>query len=151
MTSTRWQRLACFADTGFFYAVIDSGDRWHTECVNLFKQIQEQGRLIVSSHLVVAEAYALIRYRLGSDMAIDWITNLSLWVEIALLDHNSEQRAIEILKTYSDQRFSFTDAVSFAMMEERNIPLALSTDRHFLIYRGNFITLPLQGTILPPL
>lgn len=35
------------------------------------------------------------------------------------------------LGRYGDQDFSFTDAVSFAVMQERNIGEALTLDHHF--------------------
>jgi hypothetical protein len=35
------------------------------------------------------------------------------------------------LSRYSDQEFSFTDAVSFAVMRQRRIREALALDQHF--------------------
>ena len=36
-----------------------------------------------------------------------------------------------ILESYADQDFSYTDAVSFAVMQEQGIKEAFSFDRHF--------------------
>lgn len=149
MSIQRWQRLACFADTGFFYALTDTGDRWHADSVAVLKQVQEQGRFIVCSPLIVAESYALIRYRVGYEVAIEWLKNLRAWVEVIPIADTHEQKAIAILQQYADQKFTFTDAVSFAMIEELEIRIALSTDKHFQIYHGAFLTFPLAGRILP--
>ena len=47
-----------------------------------------------------------------------------------------EARAVvDWLERYADQDFSFTDAVSFAVMAERAIPEALTLDRHFATAR----------------
>lgn len=149
MRSNRWQTLACFADTGFFYALTDSGDRWYPDAAALLRQIQRQGRFLVSSPLVVAETYTLIRYRIGYAVAIEWLTNLRSWVEIVPLTENDEEKAIFILKQYDNQAFTLADAVSFAIIEALGIPIALSTDKHFTVYRGNFIVVPIVGQLVP--
>lgn len=145
----RWQRLACFADTGFFYALVDAGDRWHNQAKELLRQIQQQGRIVVTTPLVVAESYALMRYRLGFSVAIQWLTDLEAWVEILEVEMSLRRRAVEILGQYTDQQFTYTDAVSFASLEVYALPIALSVDKHFVIFRGKFLALPLAGTQLP--
>jgi uncharacterized protein len=45
-----------------------------------------------------------------------------------------EERAVEHwLRRFQDQPFSFTDAVSFAVMEQRGIREALALDHHFTV------------------
>jgi len=43
-----------------------------------------------------------------------------------------EAQAEAILRHYSDQDFSYTDAVSFAVMRQRGIAEAFAFDNHFL-------------------
>jgi predicted nucleic acid-binding protein len=145
----RWQRLACFADTGFFYALVDAGDRWHAETTAILRQIQQQGRPVVTTPLVVAEAHALMLYRLGHGVAMQWLTALEEWVELIEVQSLHCQRAIEILAQYNNQLFSYTDAISFSVLEAYALPIALSVDKHFLVFRGSYLTLPLAGTLLP--
>jgi len=38
-----------------------------------------------------------------------------------------------IIRKYADQSVSFTDCVSFALLERHNIKCAISFDRHFAI------------------
>ena len=47
-------------------------------------------------------------------------------------DHTLEEEAERILTRFFDQDFSFADAVSFAVMRQRNISAAFAFDRHFL-------------------
>jgi predicted nucleic acid-binding protein len=42
-----------------------------------------------------------------------------------------EEKAIEILSTYLDKGFSFTDATGFVVMKRLGIDTALTFDRHF--------------------
>ena len=52
-------------------------------------------------------------------------------------------QAKEILRLYADQDFSLADAVSFALMQQRNITEAFAFDRHFLT--AGFMLQPLVG------
>lgn len=45
-----------------------------------------------------------------------------------------EERARTILMTHSDKDYSYTDAVSFAIMERLGISMVFSFDRHFVQY-----------------
>jgi predicted nucleic acid-binding protein len=48
-------------------------------------------------------------------------------------DENDELAALELFQKYADQRVSYTDCVSFVLMERQNIKCAFSFDRHFTI------------------
>jgi predicted nucleic acid-binding protein len=143
-------QVGCFADTGFFYALRDEGDRWHDACVALFDQLQARRRILVATNFVVAEAHALMLQRLGREAALAWLEHLDEWVWVERVTERDEGRAKAILRHYADQTFTFTDAVSFAVMERLSLKVALSVDRHFLAFQGNFTVLPLSGTQLPP-
>ncbi|MHB8577630.1 MAG: type II toxin-antitoxin system VapC family toxin, partial [Dehalococcoidia bacterium] len=51
-----------------------------------------------------------------------------------------EQRARDIIAQYSDKKFSYTDATSFAVMERLQIDMAFPLDRNFAQF--GFIVLP---------
>jgi predicted nucleic acid-binding protein len=44
------------------------------------------------------------------------------------------------IRRFDDQAFTLTDAVSFALMRERHIPLAFTFDQHFTV--AGFRTVP---------
>jgi predicted nucleic acid-binding protein len=48
--------------------------------------------------------------------------------------HADEIRAREIIQTYQDRSFSYTDATSFAVMERLGIRRAFAFDKHFEQY-----------------
>lgn len=48
-------------------------------------------------------------------------------------DEMNEVAALAWFQKYADQGMSFTDCVSFVLMEEMDIKTAFSFDRHFLI------------------
>jgi predicted nucleic acid-binding protein len=51
-----------------------------------------------------------------------------------------ENRARQILRQYTDQDFSYVDAVSFALMQEVEITEAFAFDRHFTT--AGFVCVP---------
>lgn len=54
-----------FSDTSFFYALADTGDRWHEACVILFRELQQQGWRLVTTLFTMAEMHALVLQRVG--------------------------------------------------------------------------------------
>jgi predicted nucleic acid-binding protein len=142
--------VGCFSDTGFFYALTDPTDQWHQACLQLLTQIQQRRCIIVTTNFVIAETHALLLHRKGQKVALAWLDQVERLAHVERVTEGDERRAKAILRHYADQTFTFTDAVSFAVMERLNLKVALSVDRHFLAFQGNFTVLPLSGTQLPP-
>jgi predicted nucleic acid-binding protein len=55
-------------------------------------------------------------------------------------DPDDEGRAVELLEKFADQKLSFTDAVSFALMRRHRLARAFTFDRHFA--RAGFEIVP---------
>ena len=116
-------------DTSAVYALLDRSDRNHTAAVGCLRALRDARDDVMLTNLLVAESHALILVRLGSALARRWLLGLSWPVERATLD--DERRARDIIDQWADKEFSYTDAVSFAVMERRRIRSALAFDRHF--------------------
>lgn len=136
-------RTACYVDTGFFYAILDQSDKWHGVCKQIIDEVRSQSRRLVTTTYVVAETHALLLYKLGQNIATPWLRDIRMWVEVHTPPNEDENRAIAIIEQYANQPFTFTDAVSFAVIESLRIPVALAVDKHFVIYKGSFLTAPL--------
>ena len=89
--------------------------------------------MFLTTNLVVAEAYIIIRRTGGHAQAIRLLRSLrgSPRLQRIWSDASLESRAEAILEQHADQDFSFTDAVSFAVMQERGIEEAFTFDSHF--------------------
>jgi len=123
-----------FIDTSAWYALADSFDQYHEQAGKLFpRALQEYGRL-VTTNLVVAETYILIRRELGHEAAITFLEKIAASPKLTRMYSDSvlEAEAEAILRRFNDQDFSFTDAVSFAFMKQNNIATAFAFDSHFL-------------------
>ncbi len=123
-----------FVDAGAWIAIADRQDRYHPTATQAYQGLVRQSRTLVTSNLVIAEAHIGIRRAIGHAPAMQFLRSVhesnrltKLYSDLAL-----EAEAEAILARYADQDFSFTDAVSFALMHQRAITEAFAFDRHFL-------------------
>ena len=133
----------CFTDTSFFYALVDRRDAFHEVCKKLLQQAEKQQKRILTTNFIVAEAHALILSRLGRSIAYQWLETVMAYAWIERVMEDDEVKAKRIIRDFSDKDFSYTDAVSFVVMERLNIHIAFALDEHFVQY-GRFLVLPLQ-------
>jgi len=134
-----------FLDAGPLIAFFNGRDRYHLQAKHVFEELFSLKRTFITTNRVIAEVYDAIRYdrRLSHKkdakraLAIfDALEASKEFIDVLFTDRNLEQKAIDILRAYSDQDFSFTDATSFAMIEEKGIKQVLTLDvAHFSTYR----------------
>lgn len=122
-----------FVDASAWIAVSDRGDKYHPAASQELIRLVQGKYNLVTTNLEIAEAYILIRRTMGHAPAIRFLDSLrgSPRLERVYSDAHLEALAEGILKTHTDQSFSFADAVSFTLMQERQIPAAFTFDRHF--------------------
>lgn len=121
-----------FIDTSAFYAALDINDKHHQAALRVWSILV--GAPVITTNLVVAETYALILSRMGSRMALRWLKALPILPFFPGSEHH--QAVTEVLDKYHDKTFSYADALSFVVMEEKGIRRAFSFDRHFSQYPG---------------
>lgn len=122
-----------FVDSGAWIALGVRNDALHAVATTCLRRLLTDGRPLATSNLVVAESYALIRYRAGHDAAMSFLrgTRASLRLERLVSDPDVELAAEAILRRYADQDFSYVDAVSFALMKRHGCRSVFGFDRHF--------------------
>ena len=122
-------------DTGAWLALIDRSDRFHREASATYPVVLQSGNRLVTTNLVIAESYNLVRRRVGHQAAFQFLESLRSTPRLDRIysDQRLEVQAEATLRRYEDQDFSFADAVSFAVMHVRDIDKAFAFDHHFLI------------------
>ncbi len=97
------------------------------------RQRRRAGARPLTTNLVVAETHALMVRRVHRAVALAFVREVTLAEGLVVSSTPElERRACtDWLERFADQNFSFADAVSFAVMDQRSIREALTLDRHF--------------------
>ena len=129
------QEKSLFVDTVAWYALADRSDQHHNQAVDIYPELLRNYRHLTTTNLVISETYILIRRAMGHKEAITFLENIAASPRVVKVysDRILEERAEDILRKYQDQDFSYTDAVSFAVMEQYGIERAFSFDQHFVV------------------
>ena len=122
-----------FVDASAWIAVSDRRDKDYLAASAEYTRLIGERHKFVTTNLVIAEAYILIRRTGGHASAIRLLGSLRGSPRLVKVysDARLESLAEAILEGHADQDFSFTDAVSFVVMQERGIPEAFTFDNHF--------------------
>ncbi len=129
------EEKSLFVDTGAWYALADRSDQHHNQAVDIYPELLRSYHHLTTTNFVIAETYILIRRAMGHQEAITFLENIAASPRVIKVysDNLLEERAEDILRKYQDQDFSYTDAVSFAAMEQYALEKAFSFDQHFVV------------------
>jgi len=128
-------------DSSAILALLDADDADHARAVAVARQIASEARPSFITNYVEVEAHALLVRKLGRVIARQWLLTGGLPVVRAL--PTEEQRAKEILTRHSDKDWTLCDAISFAVLDARQVARAFTFDHHFRQY-GRIQVLGLQ-------
>jgi predicted nucleic acid-binding protein len=122
-----------FVDTGVWYAAANPRAPEHTASAEALRRAIQRGARPVTTSLVLAESHALLLHRVHRAAAHAFLRTVRQPPTVVVpIDPDLGDHAIaDWLDRFADQDFSFTDAVSFAVMAHRRIRNALTLDRHF--------------------
>ena len=135
-------RTPVFVDTGAWLALIDRSDGHHMEAQAIYRTLLAQNYRLYTTNLVIAETYNLVRRRIGYDAAIQFLSAIRSSTRLTTVysDAPLERKAEGILTRFADQDFSFVDAVSFALMQDKGMRQAFAFDKHFLVAGFELLT-----------
>ncbi|MGQ0736581.1 MAG: type II toxin-antitoxin system VapC family toxin [Acidobacteriota bacterium] len=119
-------------DTSAVYALVDRSDANHLPARAALVALKKRRAVPLLTNFIVAECHALLLARLGADVARAWLFS-NVW-DIERVSEADESAARQILSTYTDKTFSYTDALSFAVMDRRGMRTAFAFDPHFRQY-----------------
>lgn len=124
---------SCFVDTSFFKAFIDPKDDFHTKALQIFEQLKKDSVMLVTSNFIIDETLTLIRYRCGLERAKELKSILEQFetdFKIVRVLSRDEANAWDwFTKDWS--KLSFTDCVSFAMMQRLELKRVVAFDEDF--------------------
>ena len=124
-----------FIDTGAFIARCVAADQHHKDALPLWKHIEQARPVCVTSNLVLNETLTYLGRHVDYAWAVQKgkVLYASHWLGILRPTEEDERLALRHFEKYADQEVSFTDCVSFALMQHRKIRQVFSFDRHFTL------------------
>ncbi len=124
-----------FIDTGAFIARYMKYDQYHQHAMKKWGSILKSPDLYTSNH-VIDETITFLLRRTSPDFAVEKAEILLSTDVIHTLrnDQEDEQEALEILKRYKDQKLSFTDCITSALMKRYKIDRIFTFDSHFRLF-----------------
>lgn len=136
------ERVPVFVDAGPWIALVDPHDQWRTHALRVMKGFQETNRTLITSNLVLMEAYSALVGRVERSAIAKFRATLrsSAIIRVERVDAFLEESAWQLFMRYDDKAVGMVDCTSFAIMEQWQITEAFTFDRHFK--QVGFQTLP---------
>jgi uncharacterized protein len=120
-------------DASAWIALLDADDNHHELASRTYPRLLQDYQGVLMTNLLVSEVYASVRRNVGHKVAIEFLDAIHASPRFHIIQSTAEleTQAQQLLRQYDDQVFSYTDAVSFALMRERKITDAFTFDHHF--------------------
>jgi predicted nucleic acid-binding protein len=127
------RRSVVFVDSSFWLAVASASDGRHREADAALRDAVRRRASLFTTNLVLGEVHRIVLRRVGVRAAATVLDRIDASPAVAvtfpaLADHRAARRWLARL---ADQRISYVDAVSFAVMAAARCELALTFARGF--------------------
>ncbi len=121
-------RTDAYIDTSALIAFTDRSDSHHT----LFRRLFADPPRILTTPLVIAEGHGWFLKRYDPARALQFIAMVEAMKPLKMVAVSSREvgAAAQLLRRFSDQHLTLTDALGLHLMESREIGSCWSTDFH---------------------
>ena len=122
-------------DSGAWIALFSARDQHHIEAEHLFRDAIAGRAPMLTTNLVVAEVHRLLLFRAGQRAAATALDRIEasprVQIEFATAAHHRSARSW--LDKLAPHPVTYTDAVSFAVMESLGCAAVISFDNDFVV------------------
>ncbi len=128
----RDEQRAIFIDTVFIQALLNQRDHLHQRAKQLFATIR------VAKEIWITEA---VLTEVGNGLSREYRTNVGHFINqcyitsnmhIVSVDAELFQSAVRFYVQHSDKHWGLTDCISFVVMQQHQLMLAVTADHHFV-------------------
>ncbi|MFA5788026.1 MAG: PIN domain-containing protein [Actinomycetota bacterium] len=121
-------KTEAYVDTSAIIAFADRSDSYHP----LFRRLFSEPPALVTTTLVVAEGHAWFLRRYDRIRALQFLAMIEAMTPMTITSVGPAEQAAAgiLLRRYSDQNLTMTDAVGLHLMQERRVASCWSTDFH---------------------
>ena len=122
-------------DSCAWIALIRARDGRHADAERLFQHAVRERVPLLTTNLILAEVQRFVMFEAGPRAGAFVLQRIeaSARVSIEFANRAQHARALEWLAKLGDQKITYADAVSFAVMEERGCAAVMSFDADFTL------------------
>ncbi|OGW06563.1 MAG: hypothetical protein A2889_08575 [Nitrospinae bacterium RIFCSPLOWO2_01_FULL_39_10] len=117
----------------YYIALEDTDDQNHEKAINFWNGFKKNPQRLITTTYVFNEIVTFLKRRISHDKAsrIGEALLSSLIVEVIHISNEDFRKGWNMFIKYHDKDFSFTDCISFLVMNQKSIKEALTFDKHF--------------------
>jgi predicted nucleic acid-binding protein len=121
-------RNEAYVDTSAFIGFADDSDTWHA----LFHRLFSDPPRLITTTLVIAEGHAWFLRRYDTSRALEFLARIEEMTPLGIIPVGQAEQdgGATLLRRFSDQDLTLTDAIGLHCMKARRIRSCWSTDRH---------------------
>ena len=122
------RKTDAYVDTSGLIAFADRSDTYHA----LFRRLFSEPPQLMTTTLVVAEGHGWFLKRYDRTRALQFVSLIEELTPLRVMAVGPDEQAagIRMLRKFSDQDLSLTDAIGLHVMQLHHIRACWSTDRH---------------------
>ena len=125
--SSTAKRSEAYVDTSALIAFADRSDSYHS----LFRRLFSDPPPLVTTPLVVAEGHGWFLRRYDTAKGLQFLSMVeTMPLHMAAVGEPEQRTAFALIRKYSDQEVTLTDAIGLHLMAVRRIRICWSTDYH---------------------
>lgn len=136
-TSSTGRNREAYVDTSALIAFLDQSDSYHF----LFRRLFAAPPKLVTSPLVISEGQAWFLRRFDQSRALQFLAVIEDLRPLKVLSVGAKdlQQARDVLRRFSDQSLTLTDALGLHLMNARKIDSCWSTDFHLGLFGAKLV------------
>lgn len=121
---------AVFADAFYFVGLLNRGDEHHAKVVSAASQLHED---VVTTEWVLAEFADALAKSASRRLVPQFIRDLEQDPKVRIIRAGTElfRRGLQLYDERPDKDWSLTDCISFVVMKDEALSVALTGDKHF--------------------
>ncbi len=122
------KKTKAYVDTSALIAFLDRSDSYHVLFLRLFSDPPK----LVTTPIVIAEGHGWFLKRYDRRRALEFLSLVEALspMNLVAVGEREQKAATELLRKYSDQDLTLTDAVGLHLMKAHRIKSCWSTDFH---------------------
>ncbi len=121
-----------FIDASFLIALAIENDSYHKKAIEILDRAEEENQFLVTTEAILLELGNALSKRRYHRIAVEMLRQLQRDESIEILSTSEYfDQAIDLFEKCDDKDWGLVDCLSFVVMKEKGIELALTADHHF--------------------